>query len=135
SGHDRTVHRPDQPVLAALDRSRGEGALRREPGSDLGLEVGDVTVQLLLVPADPVEHLALLRPGADQLPLAVVERAAGPLELGLLRGDRVSGRLDPVAYGAQAVDDRAGLVAEVADPPDQSLVLVVEIAQVGGARD
>lgn len=77
----------------------------------------------MLLSLDPRERLLAHTARRAQLALAPLKRAARLLELGLVRCNRVAGRLDLVLLDSQRIDHCPGLIAQLAYPADQSLVL------------
>src|SRR5918992_228574 len=70
---DRSVDRPDQTARAVLDRpgrQRGRRLAGLELRLDLGLQVGEVAMELALMTADPGKRARARAARREQLPLA-----------------------------------------------------------------
>ena len=125
---DRPVDRPDEAAVALLDRPRGERALRLlQRGLDLGLlglQPGEVALELLALGAHRAQGARLVGARAGQADLGVDEAllGAGDLVAALLddRGELLLAALEDV----QALGGRRRVGLGGAHDPDDVLVLL-----------
>ena len=84
---------------------------------------------------DLVEERLALAAHGDELRLLGLDARARGLDLGFLRRDDVARFLDRLLGLAQLLHQALRLVAQVAHPVDDRLVLVLDRLQIGAALD
>ena len=111
------------------------GSGRRRLGGGLGLAAlrgCDAALEVALTGGQLLQRLAAGGAGRVELLLLGLERGTLVGELLVAGGEVVTGGRDPVLGVGEAGNGRLDLVAEVLDPGDRVLLVLVDAVEVGG---